>query len=160
MNAVEPKTRLSDIPNWHHHHSSKMTPGKILRSMVSRSVKIEGSAAILIIASRWPESGWTIEYQVNFSGDSFVTGKIILTEQQFEVAFGISNLYESYKNELSQWLLDSYGGEVACQGKFIRHKSFLNIPGPGTGHDGDPNISIFLSEEIRTTIKKLLPFLP
>ena len=154
MNAVKPKTRLPNIPIWHHHHSSKLSPGEILRSLLNKSVKIEASAATLIIASRWPNIGWTIEYKIEFSSNSFVMGKIILTGPQLEVAFGISN---SYDNQVGQWLLDLYGGEVACQGKFIRHQSFLNIPGPGTGHDGDPNISIFLSEEIKSTIRKLLP---
>lgn len=54
------------------------------------------------------------------------------------------------------FLLEKYGGDVACQFLFIRWQDYLNIPGPGTGHDGDPNISIKLTDEIKEAIRALL----
>lgn len=42
------------------------------------------------------------------------------------------------------------------QGAFIRYGNFLNIPSPGTGHDGDPNISILIDGPIRRAVRQLL----
>ncbi len=54
------------------------------------------------------------------------------------------------------WLVGRYGGNSAVQSKFIRWGNFLNIPCPGTGHDGDPNVSIYVTDEIREAVRKLL----
>jgi len=32
----------------------------------------------------------------------------------------------------------------------------LNIPCPGTGHDGDPNVSVYIEESIQRAIEQLL----
>lgn len=44
----------------------------------------------------------------------------------------------------------------ARPGAFIRQGRYLNIPGPGTGLIGDPNISIRLKPEIVAAVSKML----
>jgi hypothetical protein len=56
----------------------------------------------------------------------------------------------------SDWLLNEFGGTCASQGKFLRYKDYLNIPGPGTGHDGDSNVSIELDRSIQTAARDLM----
>jgi hypothetical protein len=58
--------------------------------------------------------------------------------------------------ESGEWLLDRYGGDSAAQGFYIRWRNCLNIPCPGTGHDGDPNISVTLSDDIKEAVRQLL----
>ena len=46
--------------------------------------------------------------------------------------------------------------DVFIQGKAIRLGSHLNIPHPGTGQQGDPNISIRVTPEITEGVRRLL----
>jgi len=49
-----------------------------------------------------------------------------------------------------------FSAELALPGLFIRSGNFLNIPGPGTGYDGDANISIYLNEALRASLTRFL----
>lgn len=76
-----------------------------------------------------------------------------MSKDNFKAAFG---LRDGWCPEGGSGLICAYGGEAAFQGQFIRWKEFLNIPGPGTGHDGDPNISLQLSGEIVEAARSFL----
>lgn len=56
----------------------------------------------------------------------------------------------------SQRLIRRFGGNAVHDGKFIRWNRFLNIPGPGTGDDRNPNISIYITEEIEKAVVELI----
>ena len=49
-----------------------------------------------------------------------------------------------------------YNAEYGIPGKFIRKGQFLCIPCPGTGVDGDPNMSIFLFPFIKQNITEFI----
>lgn len=53
-------------------------------------------------------------------------------------------------------MIRRYGGTTADQGRFIRYNRFLNIPGPGTGHDGDSNISVEIRSEMQDAVAAFL----
>jgi hypothetical protein len=53
-------------------------------------------------------------------------------------------------------MIEPFGGTVAKQRKFIRYHEFLNIPGPGSGYQGDPNVSIELYPETIAAVRNLL----
>jgi hypothetical protein len=53
-------------------------------------------------------------------------------------------------------LAKRFDAEHAVLGKFIRVGDFLNIPGPGTGMDGDANLSVHLNEWIREESQRFL----
>jgi len=80
------------------------------------------------------------------------SGRRWFTIDDLRSAFGISD----YSGKYARWLIDRYGAEVAEQMKYIRWHEYLNIPCPGTGNDGDPNISIEIDDEIQLAIAKLI----
>lgn len=53
-------------------------------------------------------------------------------------------------------LIERYSATDGVEGKFIRFGQCLNIPCPGTGYLGDPNLSILVTDEIRDAVRKLL----
>jgi hypothetical protein len=100
---------------------------------------------------------WKVEWQlVHAWGDD--TGCRAFDDQELASAFGISDRSDQY----SDWMLQRFGGTCAHQGLFIRYNEFLCIPGPGTGHDGSPEVSMILYDgsgeggEIRQAVEQLL----
>ena len=162
---MEPKTRMNKLPVWHHHHSSKMNLDEVCYSTKVVSVRIKGSATVMTVTSSWPSQGWIVEYAITHSPDENSSGAVWMSDSDLESAFDLSSsgkhegLPAAPNNSAAQvgnqWLLDKYGGDVAVQGKFIRYGPCLNVPGPGTGNDGDPNISVYLTPEIKAAVKQL-----
>ena len=95
---------------------------------------------------------WYLEWVIIHSSQERVDGKVMMSTDALKSAF----VFADTTSRGSRWLIERYGGEVAEQGKFIRWKNFLNIPGPGTGQDGDPNISIFLDDVIKNSVFNLI----
>jgi len=105
--------------------------------------------------------GWNFRYQIIHSHGVGVKGDIFMSTNELEVAFGLcDHIKNQFVSESGQWLLDTFGGDVASQGRFIRYGRFLNIPGPGTGHDGDANVSIELDDGIKAAVKELIKKFP
>lgn len=117
---------------------------------------LEASAASLRIRAL-RDHRHSIEWKVKYSYTTSAKGRIEVDDQMLSVMFGLTDHLESdLRKTMSQWLLDLYGGTVAYQGHFIRYNDFLSIPCPGTGHDGDPNVSIEIDDRIREGVKQLL----
>lgn len=74
-------------------------------------------------------------------------GELIMDSEQIQLAFGLCS-------SLSQNGNGKYDRKK--MGLFIGEGPHLNIPCAGTGEDGDPNISIFLTEEIKNAVKRLV----
>lgn len=148
----DPEIRMC-FPIWFHHHGYKMCVEKLL-SKGNHLLIIAGSAAGVKITRRATtvDEGWFIEWEVVQSQQSKVNGRVVFTADDLRAAFGLSQ--ES--GEFGDWLIERFGADSASQGKFIRWKNFLNIPCPGTGHDGDPNVSIHIDEEVQNAIRRLL----
>ena len=115
---------------------------------------IAGSAASVRITRRATtvDEGWFVDWEVVQSQQEKANGRIILTSDDLRAAFGLSQ--ES--GLFGDWLIERFGADSASQGKFIRWRNFLNIPCPGTGHDGDPNVSIHFDEDIQSAVRELL----
>jgi len=151
----EPKTNLG-IPVWWHMHGMKME----VLSFDKKNLVLtfESSAATLVVTKAsvvFPGAeGWLVDWKVVQSTAYNVgtVGRAWFGSHDLSAAFGINDISGSF----GKWVLERYGGTVASQGKYIRYKNFLNIPCPGTGHDGDPNISIHLDDNIKDAIQKLL----
>lgn len=144
------------FPIWCHHHSSKMRVEQFDKR--NRVLVISGSAAKVRIrkaSSVYPDAkGWFIDWEVIQSQPykEGVRGRSRFNDDDLAAAFGLS---ES-SGKFGDWLIEQFGADAANQGKYIRWKNFLNIPCPGTGHDGDPNVSILLDEEIQNAVRQLL----
>lgn len=146
----EPKlTGIS--PEWWHHFGAKMELGQAVYE--AGFAVITGPAATLRIQRVEPTKSWSVEWRVTFGPDSRVSGNIDMTDEELLVAFGLADRPDQYGQ---QWLLNRFGGDAGEQGKFLRWRNYLNIPGPGTGSDGDPNISIELNDKMKTVVKRLV----
>lgn len=100
------------------------------------------------------ELRWDLEWTVAeyWPTEELVRGKRRFRTETLQSAFGLSDTSPYHGRPL----IERFGGEAASQGEFIRWRDFLNIPGPGTGHDGDANISIRLSPQTDKAICQLI----
>ncbi|HWA64642.1 MAG TPA: hypothetical protein VG866_02240 [Candidatus Paceibacterota bacterium] len=123
----------------------------VCTSIFRDTLIIQASAAELIIQRS--QDQWLVKWRVGYIGlDQFVSGQVVFSHDDLIHAF----LVDGHIEKTAGWMISQYGGSSAVQGKFIRYKEFLNIPGPGTGHDGDANISIEISDAIREAVEKLV----
>ena len=151
----DPNIRLH-FPVWYHGHGLRMRVEQLDRQ--NRILIISGSAAKVVIRKAslvHPNAqGWFVDWEVvQFAPyKEGVRGRTHFYDKELMAAFGTSND--------SGWsgdrLIKEFGADSAEQGKYIRWKNFLNIPCPGTGNDGDPNVSIYLDEEIQKAVRQLL----
>jgi hypothetical protein len=136
-------------PIWWNAHGHKMR----VESADDNDVVLTSSAAEVKI-SRSTADVWFVDWKVvQFvpTGEG-VNGRTGFSRGDLTAAFGLSDEV----GEFGGWMIDRFGGDTANQKSFIRYEDFLNIPGPGTGNDGDPNVSILLSEEITAAVERLL----
>lgn len=143
------------FPIWCHHHGSKMRVEQL--DQQNRVLVISGSAAKVTIrkaSSVYPNAkGWFVDWEVvqYQPYEEGVRGRSHFNDEDVAAAFGLSE-----SGKFGEWLIKQFGADSASQGKYIRWRNFLNIPCPGTGHDGDPNVSIHLDEEIQNAVRQLL----
>jgi hypothetical protein len=139
-------------PDWCHNHCIKMSVGKL--DVSNRTLIIAGSAASVRITrvATTVDEGWYVDWEVVQSQQEKTNGRIVLSTKRLRVAFGLEQQPVSANHS---FLEREYGAEAGVQGRFIRWGEYLNIPCPGTGHDGDPNVSIILSDGIKEAVRKL-----
>jgi len=159
----DPRISRWGYPNWFHRHGIKMSPGKLDKKQ--KSLRISGSAAFLNIfpADVTVFNGWLVTWRVVYSRNERTEGQAFFATEELAAAFGLAPTTGCS----GDWLIERYGAHSAVQGKYIFWRrderdprgnptAFLNIPCPGTGHDGDPNISIEVSTEMSNVVNELL----
>jgi hypothetical protein len=143
-------------PIWWHHHGYKLAVKEL--DLAKHILVLEASAAKVtiqkasILFSEAP--AWFVDWEVVQSrpSQSGTKGRTWFRDEDLKAAFCLSD----DTGEFSGWLIERFGGISANQGRYIRWKRFLNIPCPGTGHDGDPNISIYIDDDIQNAVHHLL----
>lgn len=135
-------------PIWCHNHSHKVTLE--VTGLRNDLLVFQGSAVELIIRRR--RSGWMVSWLVIHSRNEQAQGQVYFGDEDLLKAFGLSDSIPDYGRSL----VERFGGTTANQGKFIRYKNWLNIPGPGTGNDGDPNLSLEVDLEMQEAVKKMV----
>ena len=149
VNLKEPQIR-NHFPIWCHHHGWKMKVVEFNKK--EKRVSIAGSAAKLVIETGGENSDvWNVRWEI-FQSSGKDLGCREFKTCELAAAFGLTEDSGDY----GQWVIDQFGAHSAEQGKYIRWKHFLNIPCPGSGHDGDPNVSIHIDDEMRSTVELLL----
>ena len=151
-----PKINLF-LPDWCHLHGSKIDVEKL--DLTTNQLVLSGSAAKLTIIkcselfskhfNEWIVD-WKVVQCVPYQEET--NGRVRFSKEELEAAFMLSDKTGIF----GDWIIERYGAHSAEQGKYIRWMNYLNIPCPGTGHDGDPNISIHITEEIQEAVKKLI----
>lgn len=106
-----------------------------------------------------PQEEWLVQWYIlheyraaRLDLDDNIRGQVVMSERGLRTAFRVEGL----EPESQDGFANFYGADVAIQGWFIRQESYLNIPHPGTPLQGDPNISIYVSDEIRDAVVRLL----
>lgn len=140
------RATASSKPAWFHHKGryAKMRQADRRESMLL----IGSDVAHTIVQPNSPQE-WLITWVITHASGQ-VKGSYIFDHEQLAAAFGLVEHYGE-----PAWL-SHYDADAGEQGLFIRRGNFLNIPCPGTGHDGDPNISIFVLGVMRDHIRALL----
>ena len=141
-------------PVWWHHHGIKMVVQDFQKQ--NHMLVIGGSAAFVSIHLVQLSIGerWRVEWEVVYSRTERVRGYIFFTADELRAAFGL--VTELKTNTADGTFLGRPGVDFAVQGKFARRGNYLNIPCTGTGHDGDPNVSIEVTEEMQLALRQLL----
>jgi hypothetical protein len=153
MTAVAPKKmKPFGMPLWFHGHGMRIAWYGFDDATAPTSTMILNSNSVKIKIRSNAGHGYIVEYTITQSPDCHNSGTIWMSKKNIEAAFGLSNTCPEFGG---QWLADEYGADVAQQGQYIRYGNFLNIPGPGTGNDGDSNVSIFIDKKIQDAIKIL-----
>ena len=156
--VVQPRTptfhEIEDTPDWWHMNGHYLAITH--HDAFAGWYRLITNGATVTIYAVHDQEHLCIEWEVRFSQREKAKGTVLLTPNQMRAAFGFSDECE----EGSAFLVEKYGGTCAKQGRFIRWKNCLNVPCPGTGRDGDPNVSIELTPEIKAAVKELLDRLP
>jgi len=138
-------------PFWCHGHCWKMQVQEF--DPVAKRLIIGASATRVCVTPEETSSGlWRIGWELRHSSVEVAHGCVVFSADHLRAAFGLSD--ES--GEYGQPLIDRYGGDSAEHHRYIRWGDFLNIPCPGTGSDGDPNMSIEIDDQMRKAVSQLL----
>ena len=145
-------------PWWYHRdgfkiHHEKTEPGPV--------VYLASSASWIEIhpfhAKGWKPDLWNVKWHVKFSRYEAASGNCIFSTEKLECAFGLREDFSiAQLREESTRIVKEYGGSVASSGLFIRWHNYLTIPGPSTGHDHAPAVSILLNDGIKRTIREAI----
>lgn len=129
--------KQKEFPTWWHPSGAKLRV-EPHSSWPPISLVLKSDSAGLIIEKAWDwHKAWHFIWVITHSLAEHSDGNIWMTIEQLDEAFGDSAF-------------------STAEGLFIRQGPYLNIPGPGTGKDGDPNISILVTKEIRRAVQRLL----
>lgn len=156
---------LQQPPDWWNHKGRYVYASKVSNQGLKRQALVLLSQGIWVWiegttfgGSRGPEKGWIIRWRITLSQREEFSGSIVVSMATLKSMFGLQ-LDIKEKNSLFSvppWMVQSYGAENGRAGQFIRQGRFLNIPHPGTGHDGDPNVSILVDNTIQEAVLELV----
>lgn len=171
------------IPPWFHPQGLKMVLD-VEKSVAGLRIVLSASAAFLHImrdyceGRRGPSSpaerkSFSIQWEIRHSAHEITIGTRVVSEDDLRGMFGLSLPHP--RNAASeqtgvQWarerihatdaLYALYDQITGRPGYFLRADDFLNVPGPGIGKDGDPNISIEIDVAMREAVLALIEHNP
>lgn len=129
-----------------------------LDSSYTEGILIFGERSQLVIRTRNTDGTsicfWDLSWQIQENDQCYTKGTRVFSKRDIEAAFGLIDYVQETPD--CHWIIRQYGGNSAAAGKFLRWKEFLNIPGPGTGRSGDPNLSIKINSVMQEGIRQLL----
>jgi hypothetical protein len=94
---------------------------------------------------------WHISFCTGIINTHYVEGQIEIDQATIKDAFAVST-----SDTHATTFAKEHDADIAIPGSYIRKGQFLNVPMPGTGSDGDPNISVFVSDEIKAAVRELI----
>lgn len=144
-------------PAWWSTKGQKMTvDGVVLKKGTPPLVNIHnGTAAQVHITQNGAvKNSFSVGYNIDH-GCSRSSGSVLMNSNELASAFG---LYNACSDDTAAFGELGYRLNAAVQGKFVRKGNYLNIPHPSIGMQGDPNVSIQITDEMKSAIRSLLEF--
>ena len=141
-------------PLWFHPAGKKMAIAKLDLNKLVLTLTNPAKSAHLRISCAGHSTGWHIKWRLAHpSSSGNVSGFVwFMGCDELRTAFRLSDS----NAHCPEWIMEKYGANDSLEGDYIRLGNYLNIPGPGTGHDRDPNISIYLSDGIKKAVHEFL----
>ncbi len=158
--------RITMPPEWFNPHGFKMEIGGTpIYQVIANNLLLIGSKqhqrdssptiAQLEIRAATPQGGFKVAWRITFTvGGECVQGDVHFSRDELRQAFGLLQP-NSLVGEVAL-LNKRFNADRMVPGHFIRKGKFLNVPMPGTGIDGDPNISIFITNEMQAAVRELI----
>lgn len=151
------RRHIADLgpPEWWNHHGLKLKPEAVTNETGGPILVLKSNTARLTIASDlYKEVGWRLSWRIKHSagGVDRDEGYRTFQDRQLKIAFGLDDRVE----EDYFWLMSKFKATAAHQGLYIRRREWLNLPGPGNGLDGDPNLSVLADDEVKSAVRELL----
>lgn len=144
-------------PPWWHHHGIKMNVALLLADARLLSIGAPAANVRITRVAAKSDEGWYLDWEVRYSQREEVRGRVVMGSEELKAAFRLPGvMLADDREQYGRWLVDRYGAEFGEQGKFIRTGPYLNVPCPGTGRDGDPNVSIYVDEAITEAVRQIL----
>ena len=139
------------FPRWFNPHSAHMKVDVFIKEehfMVISSHTTTVTTTVRIVRRAYTvDEGWYIEWEIEWNPQEKSSGRVLFTSEQLRHAFGV--IADKMPNFL-------HNAEYSESGKYVRRNNFLNIPCVGSGYDGDPNVSIYIDDDIQNAIRELL----
>ena len=149
VHEVQPTINLY-FPDWWHKHGSKM---RLQTTNANPDIiLIAGSAASVTVSRHDRHQLWAVGWEIVQSQREKSQGLTLMDDNDLQRAFGLRHDLGSN----GEWMVKRYGGTTASQGNFHRWQRFLNIPHPGTGLDGDLNVSVELNDATQQAIRQII----
>lgn len=144
-------------PKWFNAHGLKMFLSRdhIVQDTQPWEVLIGNEVARIQIRHTSNFEAYKIFWSILLGFRQYVEGELRLSEAELKDAFNLGR-GRNITNELALDFLSEFDGDAGVQGHYIRKGQFLNVPMPGTGLGGDPNVSVYVSEEIQKAVRKLI----
>lgn len=137
-------------PNWWHSYGRLVS--RTLERQESELTFSSGAAHIKIGRSSTPRNMFEVRWIIFTKGQGRVDGFRVFNKKEMVSAFNIAGECGTSDTEFA----GRYDADVGIPGYFIRKDDYLNIPCPGTGIGGDPNISIKITQVMRDQITKFI----
>lgn len=148
--------RELDKPKWWNSHGFKLRVIEVGEDFVKIGSPNPGVVDLLIRKGKVPKEAevvFFVDYSIRYAKYESVSASHIMQREVLMAAFGLAGS-TGWPDE--QYMIRDYGITTGNVGRFVRYKDYLNIPAIGTGYDGNPNLSIFLSEQIKEAVRKLI----
>jgi hypothetical protein len=139
-------------PAWWHVHGFKMDLQKIDQHMNLHHAFLSIGTRVASVQIAADDSGRTMSFSLHWSlihSRGRVAGTIYMFADVLAAIFGMTDVIPLG----SESFVTKYKATTGVRGIFLRQGNYLSLPCPGTGADGDPNISLYLTPEIRTAVE-------
>lgn len=147
-------------PKWWSTKGGKMEIGGLILQQGHEPILniTNGSVARVTITRRSRRADYNVDCEIKHCDGSQTSGTVLMDRSDLAKAFGLVNGFGEGGPALTYPELGYGYPDAAAQGKYFRIKDYLNIPHPGTGLQGDPNISVEITPEIKSAIQSFLDF--